>query len=135
MQSPSNPDHKVLMVYTERSTPGQRFVSHVFPDSRALDREIFRRYFPQAARQGVPAGEQVWVLLDREGHVLRSGQEPVDAPHWNRTLESRFPGISTQSITVTPITDEAGEPIRDAAGGELRLHSVWLAPGSPPPGA
>jgi beta-lactamase regulating signal transducer with metallopeptidase domain len=135
MQSPSNPDHKVLMVYTERSTPGQRFVSHVFPDSRALDREIFRRYFPQAARQGVPAGEQVWVLLDREGHVLRSGQEPVDAPHWNRTLESRFPGISTQGITVTPITDEAGEPIRDAAGGELRLHSVWLAPGSPPPGA
>jgi hypothetical protein len=82
----------------------------------------------------MPAGEQPWVLLDREGHVLRSGHEPVDPPQWNRALESRFPGISTQGITVTPITDDAGEPIRNAAGEALHLYSVWLAPGSPPPG-
>jgi beta-lactamase regulating signal transducer with metallopeptidase domain len=135
MQSPDNPNHKVLMVYTERSTPGKRFVSHVFPDTRAVDRAIFQRYFPHAVKHGVPAGEQVWVLLDREGHVLRSGLDPVEASQWNRTLESRFPGIRTEGITVTPITDDAGEPVRDAAGTELQLHSVWLAPGSPPPGA
>jgi beta-lactamase regulating signal transducer with metallopeptidase domain len=134
MQSPNNPNHKVLMVFTERSTPGKRFVSHVFPDTRAVDREIFRARFPQAAKHGMPAGEQPWVLLDREGHVLRSGHEPVDPPQWNRALESRFPGISTQGITVTPITDDAGEPIRNAAGEALHLYSVWLAPGSPPPG-
>ncbi|HET9865360.1 MAG TPA: M56 family metallopeptidase [Steroidobacteraceae bacterium] len=135
MQSPLDPNHRVLMVYTERSTPGKRFVSHVFPDTRALDREIYRRYFPQSATHGMSAGEQPWVLLDREGHVLRSGHEPVDSSQWNRTLESRFPGIRTQEITVTPITDDAGEAVRDAEGKELQLHSVWLATGSPPPGA
>ena len=133
MQSPDNPQHVVLVVYTERKPVGKRFVSHVFPDSRAVDRDIFRRYFPLAAQNGVPAGQQPWVLLDREGHVLRSGQEPVESSTWNRTLESRFPGIKTQSITVTPLTNDMGEPTVDAAGRELQLHSVWLAPGSPTP--
>jgi hypothetical protein len=133
MQAPDNPKHVVLVVYTERNTPGKRFVSHVFPDTRSVDREIFRRYFPQSAKSGVPAGQQPWVLLDRDGHVLRSGQETVKASDWNRTLESRFPGIKTQGITVTPITNDAGEPLFDEAGGELQLHSVWLAAGSPQP--
>ena len=56
MQSPTNPRHVVLIVYTERKTPGTRFVSHVFPDTRAVDRQIFQRYFAQAAKTGVPAG-------------------------------------------------------------------------------
>ncbi len=133
MQSPANPAHKVLIVYTERTTPGKRFVSHLFPDTRALDREIFRRYFPQAAKQGVPAGVGLWVLLDREGHVLRIGQESLIPRGLNQTIEARFPGIKTEGITVTPITDDAGEPVLDGAGKELQLHSVWLAPNSPLP--
>jgi beta-lactamase regulating signal transducer with metallopeptidase domain len=133
MQSPKDPAHWLLMLYTERNTPGQRFVSHIFPDNRAVDRQIFRTYFAQAAKSGVPAGEQVWVLLDREGHVLRSGQEPVESSSWTRSLEARFPGIRTEGITVTPITNEAGEPVLDGAGKELHLISVWLAPGSSPP--
>ncbi|HEV8442902.1 MAG TPA: M56 family metallopeptidase [Steroidobacteraceae bacterium] len=133
MQSPTNPKQAVLIVYTERKTPGQRFVSHVFPDNRAVDREIFRHYFPDAAQRGVPAGQGLWVLLDRQGHVLRSGQEPVDASAWNRTLEARYLGIQTQGITVTPVTDDAGEPVLDLGGKEVHLNSVWLAPGSPLP--
>jgi hypothetical protein len=133
MQSPHDPKHVVLVVYTERKTAGKRFVSHVFPDTRDVDREIFRRYFPAAAASGVPGGQRPWVLLDGEGHVLRSGQEPVESSVWNRTLESRYPGIRTRGITVTPITDNAGEPVLDNEGKELQLHSVWLAPGSPAP--
>jgi beta-lactamase regulating signal transducer with metallopeptidase domain len=133
MQSPHNPKHVVLMVFTERKTPGTRFVSHVFPDTRALDREIFRHYFPQAAQSGVPAGQQPWVLLDREGHVLRSGQDGAEGSELKGTLESRFPGIKTQEITVTPITDDSGEPLLDSAHQELQLRSVWLAADSPKP--
>jgi hypothetical protein len=133
MQSAHDPTKRLLMVYTERATPGQRFVSHLFPDTRAVDRAIFERYFPAAAKAGVPAGESVWVLLDRAGNVLRSGQEPIDASQWNRTLESRFSGIKTQGVTVTPITDAAGNPLQDRGGKDLHLHSVWLAPDSPLP--
>ena len=132
MQSPNNPAHRVLVVFTERSVPGERFVSHVALDTLAIDREIFRRQFPEALH-GVPAGQGFWVLLDRDGQVVRSGQEPFDTPEWNKSLEARFPAIRTQEVTLTPVTDDAGETLLDSAGKEINLYSVWLAPGSPLP--
>ena len=135
MRSPTDPSKTLLIVYTERATPGEPFVSKVAPDTRAVDRAIFKRYFSAAATNGIPAGDGLWVLLDHEGHVLRSGQEPIVPPQWNRTIESRFPGIRTEGLTVTPLTDEANNPLQDKSGKNLHLHSVWLAPGSPPPAA
>jgi beta-lactamase regulating signal transducer with metallopeptidase domain len=135
MRSPNDPSKVLLVVYTELAKPGETFVSRVAPDTRAVDRAIFDRYFSATAKKGVPAGEGLWVLLDHEGHVLRSGQEPISPPQWNRTLESRFPGIRTEGITVTPITDAENKPIKDRGGKDLHLHSVWLAPDSPPPAA
>jgi beta-lactamase regulating signal transducer with metallopeptidase domain len=133
IRSPNDPSKVLLIVYTEFAKPGETFVSRVAPDTRAVDREIFNRYFPAAAKEGVPAGAGLWVLLDHEGHVLLSGQESISPPQWNRTLESRFPGIRTEGVTVTPLTNAAGEPIKDRDGKNLQLHCVWLAPGSPSP--
>ena len=133
MQFPNDPDRALLVAYTEHPQSTRPFVSSLFPDSRAVDRAIFQRYFPGAVSRGVPAGAGLWVLLDREGHVLRNGQEPLAPDQLNRMLESRFPGIRTEGITVTAITDDSGAPVRDLAGNDLQLHSVWLAPGSPPP--
>jgi hypothetical protein len=133
IRSPNDPSKVLLIVYTELAKPGETFVSRLAPDTRAVDRAIFNRYFSVAAKKGVPAGEGLWVLLDHEGHVLRSGQESISPPQWNRTLESRFPGIKTEGVTVTPITDAENKPLQDLGGKHLDLHSVWLAPGSPPP--
>jgi hypothetical protein len=124
------PDKFVVMVYTERTKPGERFVSKIFPDTRRQDCELFQQSFPGLGP--LIAGQNPWLLLDRSGKVLRKGIEPL-TPAWNETLEQRFAGIDTQEVTVTSITDAAGEPIRDVAGNELHLHSVWLAPGSPLP--
>jgi hypothetical protein len=125
-------DKIVLMVYTEQTKPGEHFVSSLFPDTRALDRKLFQQQFPEAAKQGVAAGQNPWVLLDREGRVLRRGIENVKSD-WNEALERRYPGITTREGTVTSITNDAGEPLRDAADNELHLYSVWLAPDSPSP--
>jgi hypothetical protein len=133
MRSPTDPSKRILIVFTERASPGEPFVSKVAPDTRAVDRAIFERFFAGASKNGVPAGENLWVLLDRAGKVLRSGQESIASPQWNRTLESRFSGIRTEGLTVTPITDAAGNPIQDRGGKGLQLHSVWLAPDSPLP--
>lgn len=133
MQSPHDPNNRVLVAFTERATPGQRFVSKLAPDTRDVDRAIFERHFPAAAKDGVPSGEKVWVLLDRDGKVLRSGQEPIAEDQWIRTLESHFSGIKTQEVTVTPIVDVAGNARKDRAGKDLQLHCVWLAPDSPLP--
>lgn len=124
-------DKVVLVAYTERRKPGDRFVSNVFPDTRRQDRALFVQQFPDS-KLGVAAGEDPWVLLDRSGTVLRRGLEPI-ATEWNRTLEDRYRGIKTAEATVTSIYDEAGDPLRDIGGKELHLHSVWLAKGSPIP--
>jgi hypothetical protein len=134
VQSPNDPAKKVLMVYTERGAPGKLFVSHLFPDTRKIDRDIYRHYFPEAAKQGPSANQRAWVLFDATGHGLRSGIEPLPIDgNWDKLIESRFTGIRTGGVTLTPITDAAGEAIKDAAGKELQLVSVWLAPDSPLP--
>jgi hypothetical protein len=129
MQVHADPDKVVLMVYTERKEPGSRFVSSHFPDARALDRALFKRHFAR----GVPAGQKPWLLLDRAGNVLRSGLESGNPDRWNEAMEARFPGIHAREVTVTPVTNEKGEPVRDAGGKELQLHSIWLTPDSPLP--
>ena len=119
-------DKLVVMVYTERVRPGEKFESKVFPDTRKQDRELFEAQFVSAT---IPAGHNPWVLLDRSGKVLRRGLEVTDGP-WHEILERRFAGIDTREVTATPLTMSSGEPMRDAGGREVHLLSVWLAPGS-----
>lgn len=133
MQSPADPERKLLVIYTEKRTPGERFRSKLAPDTRALDRQLFLRHFPGVAKRGVPAGARPWLLLDRDGHVLRSGVEPLNSKELNALLESRFTGIKTREVTLTALVDERDEPIKDESGKDLHLFSIWLAPDSPPP--
>jgi beta-lactamase regulating signal transducer with metallopeptidase domain len=134
MQSPTDADRKLLVIFTEKRTPGVRFRSKLAPDTRELDRRLFRRNFPEVATQGVPADARPWLLLDRQGNVLRSGVEPSNPKEMNALLESRFAGIRTREITLTALVDERDEPMKDAGGKDLHLFSVWLAPESPLPG-
>jgi hypothetical protein len=127
MRVSADPDKVVLMVYTERKKAGSRFVSSHFPDSRALDRALFKLHFPAG---GVPAGNKPWVLLDRSGNVLRSGLEAGNPERWDEAMEQRFSGIQTREVTVTPLTNDNGEPLLDAGGREVQLHSIWLTPES-----
>ena len=135
MQSPSDPALKVLAIYTEKKVGDERFVSRLFTNTRALDREIFTQHFPHLASSGPPGDAHLWVLLDRDGHVLRSGQEPIAYDRIAPTLEERFNGIKTREVTVTPIIDESNQPVSDGQGRDVQLTSVWLAPGSPAPGS
>jgi hypothetical protein len=123
-------DQNILMLYTERKTPGIRFISSLFPDTRAADRAIFRQNF--AGRESIPAGERPWVLLDRSGKVLRSGVERTDSDSWLGQFQQRY-GVRTQEFTVTPLTREDGEPLLDQGGKELQLNTLWLAAEPPAP--
>jgi len=121
----------VLMVYTEKKQPDTRFVSSLFPDTRAMDRALYQQVF--AGTRTVPAGESPWVLLDRSGKVLRSGIEAVVPDNnWLGQLQQRYQ-VRTREFTVTALTDEQGQPLHDQAGKELQLNTVWLAPDSPAP--
>jgi beta-lactamase regulating signal transducer with metallopeptidase domain len=131
---PDRPDRIFMALYTEKpARHGERFISKIFPDTRAIDRSLFERYFDATARSAIPAGESPWVLLDRGGKVLRTGQEKVDSSTFRETLQTRFGGIHASEQTVTPITTSDGEYVKDLAGQDVQLVSIWLAPDSPPP--
>lgn len=125
----------VLVVYTDKGARHIPFTSSLFPDSRIIDRALAERFFPSAFEHGVSAGEGIWVLFDRNGKVLRTGQEAFEPAQLIPILEARYPGIKSNDMTVTPVVDANMQPIKDRAGGGLKLYSVWLDEGSPLPGA
>jgi hypothetical protein len=125
----------ILAVYTERNDQPIAFASKVFPDSRMIDKALAERFFPGAFKHGVSAGEGIWVLFDRDGAVLRTGQESFDPAKLIPILESRYPRIKASESTVTPVVDATLQPVKMPSGGALQLYSVWLDPGSPLPGA
>ncbi|HEY2782336.1 MAG TPA: M56 family metallopeptidase [Steroidobacteraceae bacterium] len=133
MEFPSG--ERFLVAFTERKTTGP-FVSSVIhaPDTRAIDRAMVERYFPEALKQGAAAQARLWVLLDSEGRVLRTGQESAGEPQIDHVLKGRFPGIETESVTVTPVTNANLQPVNDLSGKPLQLNCVWLKKGSPLPG-
>lgn len=127
------PGKFVSMAYTERPKPGTAFVSKAFPDTRKLDRQLFAQEFPDSI-SGVAADEDHWVLLDRAGAVLRKGVEHLGSSReLTKVLKQRFGEIKIQEITVTHVTDESGQALRDASGKNLNIWSAWLAPDSSAP--
>jgi beta-lactamase regulating signal transducer with metallopeptidase domain len=135
MALPDQPGKGFLAAFTEApAKTGERFVSKLFPDTRAVDRQVFEYHFDAATRGAIPAGKSPWMLLDRNGHVLRTGvrsmTDPDGFPKW---LASQYPGVQSQEMTVTPLTDLEGNAIEDLGGNDVNLFSVWLSPGSPAP--
>jgi hypothetical protein len=137
VQSPST-GQTILVAFTERKLPGRAdsgepdWSSLVkAPDTREIDRLLVERYFADALKAGVAANQRLWVLLDSEGRVLRTG---IDASgDTGQVLKERFPGIETQYETATPVTDQALKPRRDLSGRPLQLLSIWLRKDSPVP--
>ena len=125
----------VLVVYTDKGAQHTPFTSNLFADSRAIDRVLAERFFPAAFEHGLSPGEGIWVLFDQNGAVLRTGQESFEPAKLIPILESRYPGIKSNQMTVTPVVDANMRPVGGSSGGELHLCSVWLDPGSPLPGA
>jgi hypothetical protein len=125
----------ILVAFTERGKSGMPSTSVIGkPDTREIDRLLTERYFPDVLAGSVDAGMRLWILFDSEGRVLRNGREPRGDEPIGHVLQARFPGIETEYVTNTFITDRTARLIRDRAGEPLGLLCVWLKKGSPLPG-
>jgi len=102
-------------------------------DTRNVDRALVESFFPQVLAKGTRAHEGIWILFDHQGRMLRAGEERFDTASLRSLLEKRYRGIRTSDMTLTPVIGGDGRPIRNSSGNALRLHSVWLAAGSPLP--
>jgi len=94
-------------------------------DDPAVDRAIAERYFPDLYTypQQWPRAD-AWVLLNRQGEVIRTGRRVVDSV-WDEKLylESLYPGIKTAEVQTSAIHDD-----KDQEGD---VAFVWLAKDSP----
>jgi beta-lactamase regulating signal transducer with metallopeptidase domain len=126
----------VLVVFSYRKGPNTGYPpAGLFSDTSDIDRAIVARFFPDALQKGIAAGEGLWVLFDPEGNILRTGREPLAPNTLEQMLESRYRGIDISAITVTPVTRDDTQQVKNASGEELQLHSLWLDPASPLPSA
>lgn len=98
-----------------------------------LDRELVDRLFPKLLDSKPPANEQIWILFDHEGKVVKRGEETVDPSRLVETLQRRYPEIHTAEVTLTSVVKRDGRPLEDADGNAVQLESVWLAARSPLP--
>ena len=125
----------ILVAFTERGKSGMPSTSVIGkPDTREIDRSLAERYFPDVLAGGVDPGMRLWILFDSEGRVLRNGREPRGEEPIGHLLRARFPGIETEYVTNTFITDRTARLIKDRGGEPLGLVCVWLKKGSPLPG-
>ena len=91
--------------------------------SEELDRALVEKYFPDVLTQPDKAGDELWILFDHAGHVLKSGEESVTSDDLEKRLLARYPGIRISDVKESPVK-----------GTSLHLHCVWLAADSPSPG-
>ena len=100
-----------------------------------LDRALVERYFPKVMTERVPAGEELWILFDHSGNVLKFGEEILPSADLKDTLEQRYRGILISAITVSSVIAPDGRQIEDTAQVPLHLDCVWLTTNSPSPPA
>lgn len=125
----------VWVTFTQRKRPNSPPPKNVLHgrDTRSIDRSLVQRYFPEALQGEVSTQTRLWVLFDSEGNVVRTGTDTSGPAALTEVLETRYPGIDTEFIHTSPVTNEEMREVKTASGEPLRLFSVWLRKGSPLP--
>lgn len=125
----------VWVTFTQRIRPNAPPPKNILPgrDTRSIDRSLVQRYFPEALQGGVSTQTRLWVLFDSEGKVVRTGTDTSRPAALTGVLETEYPGINTEFIITSPVTNEQMQEVKTSSGEPLQLFSVWLRKGSPLP--
>ncbi len=84
-------------------------------------RRVIEHFDPAALSEGVPAGEELWFLIEADGHVLRAGRRAtITAPQAARhAMQKIFPEISVGYVT-------RGTVVKDARGKRVPVSWQWI---------
>lgn len=84
-------------------------------------RRVIEHFDPAALSEGVPAGEEIWFLIDADGHVLRAGRRATitDPQAARQAMQKMFPEISVGYVT-------RGTVVKDASGKRIPVSWQWL---------
>lgn len=84
-------------------------------------RRVIEHFDPAALSEGAPAGQELWFLIEADGHVLRAGRrttitDPQEARH---AMKQMFPEINVGYVT-------RGTIVKDATGKRVPVSWQWL---------
>ena len=84
-------------------------------------RRVIEHFDAAALSEGVPAGQELWFLIDADGKVQRAGRRTtITAPQIARLeMQKMFPEISVGYIA-------RGTAVKDAAGKRVPVSWQWL---------
>ena len=125
----------LLVIYAWPRRPNEPEPNHESPeqqaaaaganDDPAVNRAIAEHYFPDlyTSPKEWPRADP-WVLLDRQGRVLKTGRRVVmSGRDIQLYVESLYPGIRTDGVQVATVRGERGQ--------SADVGFVWLAADSP----
>ena len=96
----------------------------------AAQRVVIDHFDPVAIAEGVPAGQELWFLIDAGGKVLKAGRRStIGNPETARmAMQKQFPGIKVGYVT-------RGTAVKDVTGKRVPVSWQWLERDSsqPPP--
>jgi hypothetical protein len=84
-------------------------------------RRTIEQFDPAALSEGVPAGQELWFLIDPDGKVQRAGRRAViiDPQAARLAMQKMFPEISVGYVT-------RGTMVKDAARKRVPVSWQWL---------
>jgi hypothetical protein len=84
-------------------------------------RRVIEHFDPAALSEGVPAGQELWFLIDRSGRTLRSGRRTVitDPQAARLAMKQMLPQLSVGYVT-------RGTVVKDASGKRVPVSWQWL---------
>jgi beta-lactamase regulating signal transducer with metallopeptidase domain len=84
-------------------------------------RRVIEHFDPAALNEGVPAGQELWFLIDREGRVQRNGRRATitDPQAARLAMQKMFPDVSVGYVT-------RGTVVKDSAMKRVPVSWQWL---------
>lgn len=94
--------------------------------TRATQRALVERHFPDIADGSSNPHQLLWILLDTTGEVIDSGREATSPDPLLINLERRYPGAATSQRITKPLTRLFARPMHDDQGQPLLVTFAWL---------
>jgi hypothetical protein len=84
-------------------------------------RRVIEHFDAAALSEGVPAGQELWFLIDPDGRALRAGRRALikDPQAARSAMQKMFPEISVGYVT-------RGTVVKDATGKRIPVSWQWL---------
>ena len=84
-------------------------------------RRVIEHFDAAALSEGVPAGQELWFLMDPNGRVLRAGRRTtiIDPQAARMAMKQMFPELSVGYVT-------RGTIVKDTSGKRVPVSWQWL---------